>query len=168
MGLTNYPFKSVDEITDVEAKGLVKELREKGKSEEEILKTILAGTREHTRLLLPWNELANSYPNHLQQTPDEIITAAYKQLIKLRNKDKTLIYGDFHVISRKKNRFVYSRKGDSEYIIDCNLCNRSVSAWKLDQNYEMICSTGTFTGQDKFLQNEDMLSPYEVRIWKRK
>ena len=63
MGLVNYEFISPDEPTDVEAKGLVAELREKGKSEEEILKTINAGTREHTRILLPWNE----YPEDMRE-----------------------------------------------------------------------------------------------------
>ena len=56
MGLVNYPFASMEEITDVEAKGKYAELLEQGKTPEAAFAVILAGTREHTRVLLPWNE----------------------------------------------------------------------------------------------------------------
>lgn len=167
MGLVNYPFQSMEEITDVEAKGYYQEMLEK-KSPEEAFASILAGTREHTRLLLPWNEATAGYPSHLQQLPDKDVMNAYKQLIQLRKQDKTLVYGDFSVISRKKNRFVYCRKGASEYLIDCNLCNKNIPAWKTDQTYQLICSTGSFMKKGEFMQDENTLAPYEVRIWKKR
>ena len=119
MGLVNYVFNSPDEPTDVEAKGLVAELREKGKSEEEILKTINAGTREHTRILLPWNEYPETLREGLRQPINEEITQTYKELIALRKSDKTLVYGDFEVINGKKDRFVYSRTlNGTTFVVD--------------------------------------------------
>ena len=61
MGLSNYAFTSMEQIKDVEAKGYYNELLEKGKSPEEAFAIILAGTREHCRVLLPWNEKLPSY-----------------------------------------------------------------------------------------------------------
>ncbi len=75
MGLTNYAFTSMDEITDVESQNLYRELTGKGMSHEEAFATILAGTREHCRVLLPWNHGTRSATgqkpvpfDHLAQT----------------------------------------------------------------------------------------------------
>jgi oligo-1,6-glucosidase len=53
MGLVNYDFTSMNQITDVEAKGYYDEWILK-KSHREVFDTIVAGTREHCRILLPF------------------------------------------------------------------------------------------------------------------
>ena len=160
MGLVNYPFASVDEVTDVEAKGLVQELREKGVSEEEILKTIFAGTREHTRILLPWNTYPDDFREEMRQPINETITQAYKELIALRKSDKALIYGDFKVISDAKDRFVYSRTfNGTTYIVDCNLGSSIKNAYIPGTGYKAVyLSKGEISHK---------LSAYEARIWKK-
>ena len=55
MGLVNYKFTSMDQITDVEAKGYYVEYLEK-MSEKDAFAKILSGTREHTRVLMPGDE----------------------------------------------------------------------------------------------------------------
>ena len=161
MGLVNYPFASVDEITDVEAKGMVEELRAKGKSEEEILKTLLAGTREHTRILLPWNEYPESFREEMRQPINETITNVYKELIALRKSDKALVYGDFKVIDDKTDKFTYSRTLDgTKYVIDCNLGKKERNAYIPGEGYKAV-----------FLSRGDIchkLRPYEARIWVKK
>ena len=161
MGLTNYPFASVEEITDVEVKGYAQELRDKGKTEEEILKTVLAGTREHARILLPWNTYPEDLRAEMRQPINEKITAVYKELIALRKQDKTLIYGDFAVLEDKKDKFTYSRTMDgTTYIIDCNLSKGPHMAYKgIEKASPIFVSTGEKTPGP-------VLTPYEVRIWK--
>ncbi|MBQ8519280.1 MAG: alpha-glucosidase [Agathobacter sp.] len=160
MGLVNYEFISPDEPTDVEAKGLVAELREKGKSEEEILKTINAGTREHTRILLPWNEYPEDFRDGLRQSINEKITKTYKELIALRKSDKALIYGDFEVLNDKKDRFVYSRTlNGTTYIVDCNLGKKQQKAY-IPEGYKAV-----YLSKNSICHE---LSPYEVRIWRKK
>lgn len=165
MGLTNYPFTSIDEITDVEAKGYYKEMLEK-KTPEEAFATILAGTREHTRIPLPWNfvegsRIFDAYPAHLRQTPDERVTKAYKKLIHLRHTEKALLYGNFEVLCKKKNRFVYKRSLDTcaEFIIDCNLGSKPVKAYAVPDGYTLVYTSAAGAGQT--------LAPYEARIWKK-
>ena len=161
MGLVNYHFISPDEPTDVEAKGLVAELREKGQSEEEILKTINAGTREHTRILLPWNTYPEDMREGLRQEINEEITQVYKDLIALRKNDKTLVYGDFAVINDKKDRFVYSRTlNGTVYVVDCNLGKDVKDAYIPGNDYKAV-----------YLSKNEIshkLSPYEARVWVKK
>ena len=160
MGLVNYEFISPDEPTDVEAKGLVAELREKGQSEEEILKTINAGTREHTRILLPWNEYPEDFREGLRQSINEEITKTYKELIALRKSDKALIYGDFKVLDDKKDKFTYSRTlNGTTYIVDCNLGKKQKKAL-IPEGYKAV-----YLSKNSICHE---LSPYEVRIWVNK
>jgi len=157
MGIVNYAFHSMDEITDVEAKGYYKEFCTK-MSSEEAFKKILAGTREHARIPLPWNEFPKVYHNLEKQEPDTEITAFYKQLIAMRRLDQTLVYGDFKVLSKKKDRFVYTRSTSyGEYLIDCNLGTDNQKSYPVAPSYDCILTTGT---------RSDILGAYEVRIWK--
>ena len=188
MGLVNYPFKSIDEITDVEAKGYYQEMLEK-KTPAEAFATILAGTREHTRIPLPWNfeegsKISEAYPAHLRQTPDERVFRAYQFLISLRKSEKTLVYGDFEVLSKKKNRFVYKRSltksidisseaaADTsvEFIIDCNLASKPVKAYEVPAGYKLLYSSAMdieVNAKDTAAGLPQNLAPYEARIWKK-
>ena len=157
MGLTNYQFTSMDQVTDVEAKGYYAEYLEK-MSEKEAFAKILTGTREHTRVLLPWNEKLPVYHEGLKQEIREEITEVYKILIGLRHADPTFVYGTFDVINKEKDRFVYKRSLDgAEYIVDCNLGQQQKKAFVSD-GYNCIFTTGT---------EHDILAPYEARIWKK-
>ena len=157
MGLVNYPFVSMEEVYDVEAKGKYAELIEAGKTPEEAFKVILAGTREHTRVLLPWNEFPEGTRPELIQKVRTEVTDYYKELIALRRQEQALIYGDFAVLDKSKDRFVYKRTYEGkEFVIDCNLGEKPRKAWKHD-GYEMVL----------LYEAEDlpMLAPYEARIY---
>ena len=164
MGLTNYPFTSIEEITDVEAKGYYQELLEKGKTSKEAFQTILAGTREHTRVLLPWNfhednEATKNYPEHLRKKPNDTVTAAYKRLIGLRKNNPALVYGDFKVIDAGKDRFIYKRTlAGKSFIIDCNLSSTEKTAYQPLSNFQLVFPSS---------KPEDFkhLKAYEARIW---
>lgn len=164
MGLVNYPFTSMEQISDVEAKGMYAELQDKkGKTPEEAFQIILAGTREHTRVLLPWNECVAGYPEELQQEMDEEIQQVYRTLIALRKQSPALIYGDFTVLNKEKNRFIYRRKLEKEeYIIDCNLSDKKKKAYRSRGDYELV-----FPGGD-YLLDPAVMQPYEARIWKKR
>lgn len=158
MGIANYTFSSMDEIEDVESKGYYEEhVDELGM--EETFKIICAGTREHARILLPWNETTKNRINLVrQQTIDEEITDTYKKLIALRAGSETLIYGDFELISDKKDRFTYKRTGNEEYIIDCNLSDKKKKAY-VPKGYMLIFPEKVATIGE--------LQPYEARIFRK-
>ena len=157
MGLTNLPFQNMSELNDVESKNYYQELLANGKSEEEAWKTILAGTRDHVRQMLPWN--AAEVPAHLQQTIQPAITTIYKQLIALRQEHPVLIYGDFTVLNAHHNRFVYRRSNAAEdWIIDCNLASKECVPYQTDTSYTLVWPL-TLKGT--------ALPPYGARIWKK-
>ena len=159
MGLANYDFTSIDQMTDVEAKGYYEE-KCRTEDKDKVFAALLAGTREHCRVLLPWNEMLPSYHAGLTQDIKEEVQKAYKEIIELRRSDKTFIYGDFEVLSKKKNRFVYRRyEGQTEYVIDCNLNKDACEAYTLGGGYELVYTTNSDKAE---------LSSYEARIWKKK
>ncbi len=159
MGLTNYDFHSIEELSDVESKNRYQELLEMH-APEEAFRIIRTGTRDHTRVLLPWNETAKNLPDHLTQSPDESITDFYRDLIRLRREHPALIYGTFKVLSRKKNRFVYERSDGSEnFVIECNLSKDARPASFRPDGYEPVLDP---KGAGP------VLAPYEARIYRKK
>ncbi|MCR4790320.1 MAG: alpha-glucosidase [Treponemataceae bacterium] len=167
MGIANYEFKSMDEITDVEAKGHFKDLLKRNKTPEEAFKMIKAGTREHSRILLPWNENAKS-PIVKQQKINENIHEFYKRMIKMRHEHKALVYGDLKVLNKKDYRFVYKREGEGEsYLIDCNLGRIPKKAYKPGKDYEFLFST-RYEQNTTDVHFDKILSAYEARVYKKK
>ena len=157
MGLTNVPFTSIDEITDVESRNLYQELTEK-KTPEEAMKIINAGTREHARLPLPWNPPRSEA---LRQKADPEIAKVYQQLIALRHDSTALVYGSFEVIDRSHDRFVYVRtRGSERYLTDCNLGSGRQRAHEVPQDAELVFPST--------VRDYRRLEPYEARIWKLK
>ncbi len=194
MGLVNYNFTSMDQITDVESRNLYAELLEKGKTQEEAFAVILAGTREHCRVLLPWNGEGaagtgrtlgrrdalpegvdpDKIPTFLPQEIHPEITEVYRQLIALRREHKALIYGDFALLNGKKDRFVYHRWDETDsFVIECNLGEKEKKAVFAGRG------TGKAKGSEdgkyeQIFRTEkyrtlpaEVLGPYEVRIWKK-
>jgi len=160
MGLVNYKFTSMNQITDVEAKGYYEEHILK-KAHREVFKTIVAGTREHSRVLLPWNEKLPPYHEGLKQEINEEILKYYKEMIKLRQSDKAFVYGDITVLDRKKNSFTYTRTHrDKQYVIDCNLGKEERKAYPVGKGYKLLMP---FKVEDK-----KMMGPYEARVYVKK
>ncbi len=168
LGLTNYNFTSMSEITDVESRNYYKEHIDKGENPGEVFDTILAATREHGRVLLPWNEKLPAYHSAVQQKSRDNITKIYRELIKLRSEHKVFAYGDFEVLDSSEDRFVYKRSlGDDIYIIDCNLGKHRHKSYSLEGDYEVVY----LSADDNYKSNlgyiyTDDLYPYEARIFK--
>lgn len=158
MGLTNLPFEDISELNDVESKNYYQQLLESGKTPKEAWQTILAGTRDHVRQMLPWNN--QIVPAHLKQNIHPEITKVYQQLIALRHAHPALVYGKFEVLNCHHDRFVYRRRtADEDWIIDCNLADKEMVPYQLNASYELIWP--------KTLRGTSLL-PYGTRIWLRK
>lgn len=162
MGLANYAFTSMEQITDVEAKGYYEE-HIRTESREKVFATILAGTREHTRIPLPWNRTVLPCHAGLHQEPKAEVTATYRSLIELRKNTRALVYGDFKVVNRRKDRFAYERTLDGEYfLVDCNLGEKPCRAQRRQGSWEKIYDTADQTDTET-----SVLAGYEACIWRR-
>ena len=147
MGLINHEFKSIDEITDVESKGLYKKLT-RTMTPEEAFKVILAGTREHSRLPMPWEEAEK----HRE------VTDFYKEIIGLRRSNPAFIYGDYKLLSGKKDEWMYERTlGDDTFVVECNLSDKNKSREADLSKYQSVISP------NKNL-NPKIMAPYEAVV----
>ncbi len=154
MGLMNVGFHDIHELNDVESLQYYENHVEAGENPNEVWKTVLAGTRDHARVMLPWDN-----ESRYHQVIDQDITNVYEQLTALRKNNPTLIYGNFKVISKKKNRFIYERSDENgTFVIDCNLSK--VPTYSHSFNYEW---TLVFPKR----MQEAYLGPYDVQVWKK-
>ena len=162
MGLTNYDFHSMEEIRDIESKNLYEEMINGGESPEEAFALIKAGTRDHSRELLPWNDFSEDHPAHLTQEQDPAIYNVYHDLIALRKKYPTLIYGEFKLMNRDHNHFTYARKDKNGlFVIDCNLSGHRLPSVFRREGFALEFAPA-------FLENgAEWLSPYEARIFRK-
>lgn len=156
MGLTNYNFTSINQIHDIEGVNLYQELI-KTMSEEEAFKIIKAGTRDHTRMMLPWNKASKETMGSLYQDAHVSMIKIYKELIHLRKTHQALIYGDYHCLSSKHNTYIYERATENETcIIECNLSNTVLKAHNYPDMHRVFPSR---------VENSRLLGPYEARIY---
>lgn len=160
MGLANYAFTSMDQITDVEAKGYYAE-HIKTQTPEAVFAAILAGTREHARVPLPWNEALPPCHAGLRQVSKSEVREAYRALIRLRRENRALIYGSFRVLDQGKNRFAYERELDGErWLIDCNLGPHFCKAYPAAGGWTLVYDSAPLR------ERRENLRGYEARIWK--
>ena len=97
----------------------------------------------------------------MKQEINEEILKYYKEMIKLRQGDKAFVYGDFHLLDRKKNSFTYIRTHrDTQYVIDCNLGKEERKAYPVGKGYKLIMPST--------VDKKGILGAYEARIYKKK
>lgn len=157
MGLSNYDFQSIDELSDVESLNLYQELIQK-MSAEEAFQIIKAGTRDHARILLPWHEETKALLQEKYQPIDEDITSLYQRMIALRHEMKVLVYGDYQAIDLSKDHYAYARS-DQEHlvIVDCNLSDHKIKALKVPEGARLL--------EPSDINDANELAPYEARLY---
>ncbi len=178
IGMINNEFKSMQDIRDVESVNRYKELLEQGKSQKEAFKTILAGSRDHTRTPMQWTD--ESYGGFSKVTPwilgfqeTETTNVKYQQnqkdsiynftkdLIKFRKENQTLIYGDIRFLyENTKDYFIYKRKDDNdEFLIEINLLDEKQKRIIHYEGYKLVVSNVE--------KQETMMAPYEANIYQK-
>jgi len=127
IGMTNYPFKGLDEIEDIESHNLIalaKKLHIPGWYRKKML---TRGCRDHARTPVQWDNgdnagfttgkpwlVVNSNYNKInvaaQTADEESIRAFYKRIIDFRSKNEVLKEGSFEAISTSKNIYSFKRE----------------------------------------------------------
>lgn len=178
LGMVNQRFESIDQLRDVESLNLYDELCKTMNREDAFFK-VLAGTRDHARTPMQWNN--QKYAGFSEQKPwiimdddykdcnaeaqlkDENSTLRfYQNMIALRKEHSVIYYGDVIFTNKKvKNLFTYYRKNDVETIyIECNLSPHSIKRKKLPEGNRLLSNYSNTIPA--------MLRPYETVIWKIK
>ena len=175
LGMTDYPFRDLSEYRDVESLNYFREKTSCGVAEDEAMKMLLYGSRDHARTPMQWSSGKNAgfsdsapwigvNPNYTEinaeaeaADPGSVLNC-YRSLISLRKTHRTLIYGSFRKIRTSKNLLVYERSGDENFTVVINLTGRR------RRNPFSSDSSPVFSN---YPDSADALRPYEALIYRR-
>lgn len=160
IGMTNYPFTSIDDFNDVQA---LEQYRNKPEAEKATFFTKLKlSSRDNVRTTMQWDTstlggfstkaiglLTN--PNYqtinvASQLEDEnSILNYYKQVIKLKKQIKTLLYGNIEFIELHPDVMCYKRYDEHQtYLVIVNLsCDKVSLPTPIDTSNVLLSNTHT-------------------------
>ncbi|MBE5915753.1 MAG: alpha-glucosidase [Pseudobutyrivibrio ruminis] len=170
LGMTNYPFKSIDECRDIEILNAHKELVGGGRmSEEDLMDGIRAKGRDNARTPMQWDDTKEAgfttgkpwigvNPNYkiinakAELEDKTSVFYYYQKLIQLRRNSQwsdIIVYGTYNLLDKEdENIFAYTRQfGDRKILVVCNVSANEVQ-YKLDFDVE---------GKDCLIRNCDNL-----------
>lgn len=143
IGMTNYPFRTLEELNDIESLNYAKEALEKGASIEVIMDQIRQVGRDNARTPMQWDTSKNAgfsisdktwlpvNPNYKDINVEsalanpESIFYTYQQLVELRKTQDWLVDADFELLETADKVFAYIRKTqDSSYLVAVNLSDQ--------------------------------------------
>lgn len=135
IGMTNPNFDRIEEYRDVESLNAYNILKDKGKSEQEIMEILKQKSRDNARTPLqwsndenagfttvtPWIPVAENYADinveKTMQEPNSIFNH-YQQLIQMRKKYDIITYGDYQLLYENDHQiFAYTRNWKNEQLI---------------------------------------------------
>lgn len=140
IGMTNRPVSSIDEVEDIESVNMYHDRLAKGYAVEDIITSINAKGRDNARTPMQWDDSANGgfttgtpwlHVNDNYTTinvkqnlenPNSIFYT-YQRLIKLRQENPIVVWGDFELIDNTAEEvFAYYRIYDGEkWLVAANI-----------------------------------------------
>ena len=143
IGMTNYPFRTLEELNDIESLNYAKEALEKGASLERVMDQIRQVGRDNARTPMQWDASKNAgfstsdktwlpvNPNYKDINVEsalanpESIVYTYQKLVALRKTQDWLVVADFELLETAAKVFAYIRKTeDSSYLVVVNLSDQ--------------------------------------------
>ena len=143
IGMTNYPFRTLEELNDIESLNYAKEALEKGASLERVMDQIRQVGRDNARTPMQWDASKNAgfstsdktwlpvNPNYKDINVEsalanpESIFYTYQKLVALRKTQDWLVDADFELLETTDKVFAYIRKTeDSSYLVVVNLSDQ--------------------------------------------
>ncbi len=186
LGMTNYPFKGIEEFDDIEAKNEWKAYVLTGKiSADAMLGNLRKVSRDNARTPMQWDSSANGgfttgtkpwltvNPNYKEiNAKDEVgnpesIYHYFQKMIALRKQAPALVYGDYKDLDPQNPKiFAYTRTlGSEKYLIVLNFSSDAVSyslPLGMKAGHLQISNLGTAEENAKTLH----LKGWEARIYR--
>lgn len=181
IGMTNYPFSGIEDFMDVESVNMYQERKRIGYSEEEIMESLCAKSRDNARTPMQWNSGPQAgftkgtpwcrvNPNYTEINAEEALKDSdsifyyYQKLISLRKEEPILIYGTFELLCPEDEQvFAYIREWmGKKWLVVCNFYGKPAE-FDYPGRGRVILSNYR---QDSVTQLEQMkLRPYEAAIY---
>ncbi|MCG1097329.1 alpha-glucosidase [Staphylococcus epidermidis] len=182
IGMTNYPFESIESFNDVAVKTEYQIVKKEGGDVNQLLDKYKMENRDNARTPMQWNNAINGgfttgkpwfhvNPNYTeinvkQQLNDKFsILSYYKALIQLKKSDLIYTYGKFNMVDAENEHvFAYTRSfKNNTVLIVANLTNE-VS--ELNLPFELDISSVDIKLHNYHLNdiNLDHIKPYEAFV----
>ena len=187
IGMTNIYFDDIKKYRDIETINYYNE-KIKNEDEKSLIERIKITSRDNARTPMQWDDSLNGgfskstpwidvNPNYKQINVKESVEDSnsifnyYKELIKLRHNNDTIVYGDVKLIyPENESIFAYTRNlEDEQLMVVLNFYENEID-FKIPDNIdidklEIILSNY----KDKVIKNETIkLRPYEAIVYKVK
>lgn len=152
IGMTNYPFKDLSDVRDIESLNYAKEALENGKTMDQIMDSIRVIGRDNARIPMQWDRSEHggfttgtpwiqSHPNYetinveaALADPDSIFYT-YQKLVALRKEQDWLVDGDFELLDTAEKVVAYKRVTDKEsYLVVMNFSGKN-QTFDIDVTY---------------------------------
>ena len=135
IGMTNYPFESIETFNDVAVRNEYKIVKEQGGDVDQLLDKYRMENRDNSRTPMQWNDSTNGgftegkpwfpvNPNYrdinvAHQLEDEhSVLNFYKKLIQLKKSHDIYMYGQFDLIdAENENVFAYTRQLEGKTVV---------------------------------------------------
>ncbi|PUU94743.1 alpha-glucosidase [Halanaerobium sp.] len=186
IGMTNISFESLDDFDDIETRGYIKDVQEKGElSEEEILEIANYRTRDNARTPMhwdgskyagfseaePWLKMNKNYPEiNVKEdlASEDSVFEYYKQMIALRKKYPVFAYGKYDILLEEdQDIYAYQRLSeDNNLLVLLNFSENEVD-YDLSSEVEVEKAElilNNYQNEADF-KLQDSLRPYEARVY---
>jgi oligo-1,6-glucosidase len=180
LGMTNYPFSSIDEFDDIESVNYFREAVALGQDPADVLARLRVMSRDNARTPMQWDDSPHAgftsgtpwlpvNPNH-----DEVNAARqvgvpgsvfehHRRLIALRHEEPAVVHGDFALLVPDHDQlFAFTRRhGSTELVVLANFSGRpaELPGVLLDR-----CADAELVVGDS---NEAVMLPWESRVYRR-
>ena len=180
LGMTNYPFTSIDQVVDIEGVNFAAEALAAGRSEADVLAGLQAHGRDNARTPMQWDDSANAgfttgepwlavnpaYPevNAADQLDDpESVFSHYRRLIELRHTEPVVVDGDFTMLLPDHPQvYAFTRRlADTELLVMVNVSSQAAEA--------PLADSSTWHDAEVVLGEpyDPRMQPWEQRVLRR-
>lgn len=139
LGMTNFPFSSIEEFDDIESVNYFHESVAQGEDPEHVLARLRAMSRDNSRTPMQWDDSPGAgfttgkpwlpvNPNHVEVNATRQVGVQgsvfehYRRLIALRHEEPTVAHGDFTLLLPDHDQlFAFTRRlGPTELVVVAN------------------------------------------------
>lgn len=185
LGMTNYPFTSLEEFRDIESINAYHELTEKGIiSPEDMFDYISYKGRDNARTPMQWDDSENAgfttgtpwipvNPNYKEINAKEQIGRKssvfhyYKKLIALRKQYEIIVYGKYELLLPDSEEiYAYTRTlGDEKLLVVCNFTENKVT-YDVPEEFNKAQGNMLINNYARTQLTPNMtLQPYEAMVY---
>jgi len=144
LGMTNFPFTSIDQFDDIESVNYFHEAVAKGQAPEEVMARLRAMSRDNSRTPMQWDSSAHAgfttgtpwlpvNPNHREINAEGQVGVPgsvfehHRRLVALRHDEPAVVHGDFTLrLADHDQLFAFTRRHEAtELLVVANFSGRS-------------------------------------------